>query len=239
MNSTSNISQPLKDSSGKAVYRCYGNWSIVHKALIAILCRLAFEPEKKPSELEIRFIKDAVCFLYTSGSIDFAASNKKYLINYIYNKFYKIKNDAEDFFESVSDRDIIPDLFVPPFQARKAFPSERDYFGNLKSNLLLYKQVYKIHNTEKRRKPQKRFIGVGYRDKGHLKIKSFDGTPAWQNLVSIKPKKLPRDERLYEYNVVADLLDYGAIPNSEGLSFQEFLDLLEEEELEFYTASQQ
>lgn len=233
MNSTSDISQPLFPAASPAVYQISGNWSTVYKALVAILCRSVFEPEEIPSAQEICFVRDAVCFLYFSSSVDFAASGKKYLINILYSNNYK-KPDNLEVFEASEEIRCMPSFFVANLQCRKAFPSARDYFGNLKNNLSLMKQVYKIKRSEKRRKRVKRFIGVGYRDKGHLKIKSFDGTPGWQNLVSLKPQGLPRDRRLYEYNVVADLLDSGAIPNSEGLKFQEFLQLLELEELSFY-----
>jgi hypothetical protein len=35
----------------------------------------------------------------------------------------------------------------------------------------------------KRRLPPKRFIGVGYKDKGNLRDKSYDGTPSWEEVV--------------------------------------------------------
>jgi hypothetical protein len=71
-------------------------------------------------------------------------------------------------------------------------PSQHAYFG--------YKKQPRISNSFRiqfrnplitpKAYPPKRFIGVGYRDKGHLKNKAVDGSPSWQEVWDSKKHQI-------------------------------------------------
>lgn len=65
----------------------------------------------------------------------------------------------------------------------------------------------------KRRLPPKRFIGVGYRDKGNLRDKSYDGHPKWQEVASDERVRNSINWAQTDWSASADIPDgipYGA-----------------------------
>jgi hypothetical protein len=58
-----------------------------------------------------------------------------------------------------------------------------EYFGNF-SEWSVKSYIKKTNLLTKKRHPPKRFVGVGYRDKGSRRIPSTDGRPAWQEVAS-------------------------------------------------------
>lgn len=64
-------------------------------------------------------------------------------------------------------------------------PSKEAYFGLKGTRNLRDSFALKLTNSlpTQNVKP-KRFMGVGYRDKGHRRNKAVDGTPAWQEVAS-------------------------------------------------------
>lgn len=75
-------------------------------------------------------------------------------------------------------------------------PSEEATFGYLNQIILnLDKVLTKVNlpRSVRTKSVKTRYIGVGYKDKGNLRISSFDGSPSWQE-VSMQKEK---DEQWY------------------------------------------
>ena len=110
--------------------------------------------------------------------------------NYV--EFKKLEYLIDMFLKgSISRPDLVNwDRFDP------LLPSEEATFGYLNQMILNLDKVFtkKVLPRSVRTKSVKtRYIGVGYKDKGNLRISSFDGSPSWQE-VSMQKEK---DEQWY------------------------------------------
>jgi len=99
--------------------------------------------------------------------------------NYV--EFKKLEYLIDMFLKgSISRPDLVNwDRFDP------LLPSEEATFGYLNQMILNLDKVFtkKVLPRSVRTKSVKtRYIGVGYKDKGNLRISSFDGSPSWQEV---------------------------------------------------------
>jgi hypothetical protein len=77
-------------------------------------------------------------------------------------------------------------------------PSQHAYFGLKKQPRIWNSFRIQFRNPLITPKafPLKRYIGVGYRDKGHLKNKAVDGSPSWQDVWDSKKHQI-QEEALF------------------------------------------
>jgi hypothetical protein len=86
------------------------------------------------------------------------------------------------------------------------------YFGMKNQNRLGTARL-DSNPPRKRRLPPKRFIGVGYRDKGNLREKSYDGQQPWPEVASDEKMRNSVNWALTDWSVSADSpegIPYGA-----------------------------
>jgi hypothetical protein len=83
-------------------------------------------------------------------------------------------------------REILGKFLVP------LLPSQHAYFGYKKQTKIVNSFRIQFRNPLITPKafPLKRYIGVGYRDKGHLKNKAVDGSPSWQDVWDSKKHQI-------------------------------------------------
>lgn len=71
-------------------------------------------------------------------------------------------------------------------------PTSESTYGYLNQMILNLNEVFRRENsprTVRTKSVKTRYIGVGYKDKGKLRISSYDGSPSWQD-VSMKEEEI-------------------------------------------------
>lgn len=71
-------------------------------------------------------------------------------------------------------------------------PTSESTYGYLNQMILNLNEVFRRENsprTIRTKSVKTRYIGVGYKDKGKLRISSYDGSPSWQD-VSMKEEEI-------------------------------------------------
>lgn len=220
--------------AGRGYYVISGNWSFVYKVYISLLCQVAYEKGKELTNHQMDYLRDASYHLRMCTNVDFVDHYKLNFLNiektvrpFLSNRYYK--NDPQNlaFYTSKVLANILPVRYLV---TRGFFPHSRSYFGNYKKYGEFIDRVYKIHKVTAIDLPQRRYIGVGYRDKGHRRNIAIDGSPGWIDLYSSFHHKLPRHERFYDTDFLQVCYEVEEDTKIEEMPYADFLDMLELEE---------
>lgn len=100
-------------------------------------------------------------------------------------KFFSVTQQLEGLIQLYLKSKISHVELVKPSLLRyqDLLPSPESMYGyikNLSRNITQY--FTRFRSLRPQRLPPKRYIGVGYKDKGNLRFSSFDGTPDWREV---------------------------------------------------------
>lgn len=208
----------------------------MNKLFISLMCKLAYEDVKLFTKHEMDYCRDAYYYLKDCKNIDYIDHHKLLIINIgkTFEPFLKNKYKSDDplanaFYTPEVLKNILPVRYL---MVRGGFPHHRSYFGNIKAIQQLLPRVYKIHKVTAIDLPQRRYIGVGYRDKGHRRNIAIDGSPGWLDIYPSFNRSTPRHERFYNWDFLQVCYEVRENTKIEGLPYDKFLDMLELEEEE-------
>jgi hypothetical protein len=119
-------------------------------------------------------------------------------------KYHLWLNTIDTFIEKLSQFKVFPIRLgqIDKLNLEKALvpflPSSRAYFGYKKQPRIYDSYRILLRNPLKAPKklPSKRYIGVGYRDKGSLKNTAIDGSPHWKEVAADSYEKDRRKEEI-------------------------------------------
>lgn len=162
------------------------HWSSQFTLLKFLLAKVVWEGYQTLTDLEEFLLVETYASLDLNTNFDFVKYKRGKLIKLstIINYYNHCKaqnlNGAQHIFTNKAK------LLL----AQGVLPSSHAYFGWAKL-FNVNRFVRSISPRERSRKRAKRFIGVGYKDKGTMKNPATDSTPAWQDVAAVDLKLPP------------------------------------------------
>jgi hypothetical protein len=163
------------------------HWTVLHRALVSLASKAVYEGVSALSETDVFVAAQALLVLSKETNFDYVVSRRGQLIRLT--TLVKIIVKDTGLCKNEEKQQSIKQIQVH-LLARDAIPTAHSYFGNY-SNI---RSAQMIQRGSKRKQSfaPKKFIGVGYKDKGNMKIPHYDGTPSWQEVAN---QRLPDTSR--------------------------------------------
>lgn len=170
------------------------HWSKLHYIVRMLLAKVVYEGLESLSEIEYFLLFNGFERLLNETNYDYVNTRRMQLLR-LHPLFYKCnhcKNSPE-----VSNAHLPKEAGL--LVNRGDLSGPHAYFGWV-SCFNVKQYVRSVSSNSRKIKRVKRFIGVGYKDKGNMKIPHLDGTPSWQEVAGIEldlPQRSPDDEFSY------------------------------------------
>jgi hypothetical protein len=179
------------------------HWSFQTTLLRFLLAKIVWEGYDTLTVEEEFLLIETFDLLDSNTNYDYVRHHRRYLIKVSPIIHYYINCKARTF----KGAQIVFEKKAKLLLDHGILPTAHAYFGWVKLfNVKRY--VRGVLPGQRRNKRIKRFIGVGYKDKGTMKNLAFDGSPSWQEVAACE-LKLPPQSKNYDFTYRLYLTNWG------------------------------